>query len=297
MNTGRRHGNQAPAQDANTCDCPAYLTFSLNLTRMSRYALRRFLLVGLLLAVTGTLPSLLAAQAPNEFEVAGDSLFSVFDNDGALRNYEEAAKAGEVGFDLLYKMARAAHESGQDADADGRRDRAEALYEKAVGYAEQLQDRFADRAASHFMAAATIGKLAQFKGGREKVRIGRAVEGHFEEAMRIDSTFALSYVVGGIFNREVAQLNWIQKLAARTLFGGLPNASLDQSKAYLRKAIELDRHLIIAHWELAQTCLAMDRVAEAVAHLKFLVRLPDQSSEDRRLRERAAVQLQELEES
>ncbi|MBT8401405.1 MAG: hypothetical protein KJO98_13075, partial [Rhodothermia bacterium] len=99
---------------------------------------------------------------------------------------------------------------------------------------------------------------------------------------------ALAYLVGGIFNRELSQLNWVQRLAASALFGGLPDGSLEESKRMLRRTIHLDRDLLIAHWELAQTCLAMERIDEALVHLRQASRLTPQNTEEVRIKKKAA---------
>ncbi|MDX1429821.1 MAG: hypothetical protein R3282_06015, partial [Rhodothermales bacterium] len=97
----------------------------------------------------------------------------------------------------------------------------------------------------------------------------------------------------GIFNRELSQLNWVQRLAASALYGGVPHGSLETSKEMLRKAIRLQPDLLIAHWELAQTCYAMDRPDEALAHIRYIGKLQPQNTEEVRLKEKAAKLLRQ----
>ncbi len=226
-----------------------------------------------------------AAFAQRSIEQVGDSLYSHFDNVGALDAYRSAL-ANDSSFGVMFKRAVAANELAQDLEAEGDRARAEEMYNTAVDYAVQVRDRYPDEAGSWFILAATTGKLAQFSGGRSKVRIGRAVEEYYRKSLEIDSTYALAYLVGGIFNRELAQLSWIQKLAAKALFGGLPEGDLEQSRAMLERAIELDRTLFMAHWELAQTYEALGMPDRAQSHLRFLRVLSPRSSEEARIRRR-----------
>lgn len=230
------------------------------------------------------------ALGQRSFEEVGDSLYAHFENVGALEAYSKARTATPT-LSVLFKTAVAANEIAQDLEAEGRRDEAEEMYRVAIDHAEKLRDAYPEQAASWFILAATNGKMAQFSGGRDKVKIGRAVEEYYTRAITLDSTYALAYMVAGIFNREVAQLSWIQKLAARALFGGVPDGSLEQSQAYLEKALKLDNTLLIAHFELAQTYIALGKPDKADSHLRFLRVLSPRSSEEVRVKARAAALL------
>ncbi|NNE34068.1 MAG: hypothetical protein HKN13_02455 [Rhodothermales bacterium] len=227
------------------------------------------------------------ARGQRSFEAVGDSLYAHFENVGALEAYSKAG-GDAPSLSVMFKTAVAANEIAQDLEAEGKRDVAEAMYRKAIGHAEHLRDAYPDRAESWFILAATSGKMAQFSGGKEKVRIGRAVEEFYTRSISLDSSYALAYMVAGIFNREVAQLSWIQKLAAKALFGGVPDGSLEQSRAYLEKALELDKTLLIAHFELAQTYMALGQRDKADSHLRFLRVLSPRSSEEVRVKRKAA---------
>ncbi len=246
------------------------------------------------------LPIIVAAAVPLsvvgqsgmlDYVARGDSLYADFDNEGALEAYQAAIDAGVIGYEVLLKRARTANDVAQDAEAAGDARKARRMYDTAVGYSDRLRNSYPDSAGSWFMLAATTGKLAQFLGGKEKVKTGRAVEEYFTRAIELDPNYALGYLVAGIFRRELSQLNWVQRLAANALFGGVPAGSLEESKDLLRKAVELDRKLLTAHWELAQTCLAMNRPDEAVVHLRQTQVLSPQNTEEVRLKAKAAVSL------
>ncbi len=251
----------------------------------TRFAILLTVIVAAATGATGQSSSL-------DYVALGDSLYAQFDNEGALEAYESAIDAGDTSLGLLLKRARTANDVAQDAEAAGHEQRARAMFDTAVGYAEHLRNAYPESGAAWFMLAATTGKLAQFQGGKQKVRTGRAVEEYVTKAIELDPNYAPSYLVAGIFRREVSQLNWVQRLAANALFGGVPSGTLEQSKELLRKAISLDRTLLIGHWELAQTCLAMNRPDEAIVHLRQTQILSPQNTEEVRIRERAAATLE-----
>jgi tetratricopeptide (TPR) repeat protein len=86
----------------------------------------------------------------------------------------------------------------------------------------------------------------------------------------------------GVFYREVARLSWIERLVAKTLFGGLPPASLVKSEEYLRKAVRADPESAFAAFELGQTLEALDRREEARDVYERLLGLEPRNSENLR---------------
>ncbi len=212
----------------------------------------------------------------------GDSLRQVFDNAGALAEYSRLAATHPDAFEVLIRLTQAHNDYAQDLLADGRKKEAEAHFEDAVAMAERMRDLYPERPEPYFFLAATSGNLALFKGGKQKVRIGRAVEAYARMAIELDSTYALPYLALGIFYREVASLSWIQRTFARVLFGGVPRGSREDAVRFLEKAIALDPTLGLAHYELALTYAAMDQPEKALPHLQQAATLKPYTSQDRR---------------
>jgi len=71
----------------------------------------------------------------------------------------------------------------------------------------------------------------------------------------------------GVFYREVAEVSWLQRLVANTLFGGLPRGSYELSEEILRKAIAMDPGIPLAQFELGRTLYYGGRPKEALPHL------------------------------
>lgn len=234
------------------------------------------------------LPFLARAQSPDSTLLArGDALRAAFDNAAALSVYDSLANAYPDDFEVLTRLVQAHNDLAEDLLAEGDKKAAEEHFEQAVALAEQFRDRFPDRPEPYFFLAASYGNLALFKGGKSKVRIGRAVESYAKRAIELDSTYALGYLALGIFYREVAGLSWIQRTFAKVLFGGVPGGSREDAVRYLTRAVALDPTLARAHYELALTVGGMDRKAEALPHLERVLTLAPFTSQDVRNRERA----------
>lgn len=225
----------------------------------------------------------------------GDAAYNQFDNAAALDLYRRAYERDSLRYGLLYRLASAANDRGQDLLADDRPEQAERFIREATGYARQLRTHFPERSGTWFQMAATVGNLALFVGGRQKVSLGREVESHARRAIELDSTNANAHLALGIFYREVGDLNWIQRAAANTLFGGVPDGGTERALPALNQARRLNPDLNMVHYELAVTYLDAERPEEAVPHLRQAARLPVLNTEEVRNREWARERLKVME--
>ena len=129
-----------------------------------------------LLVLTSVLPPAYAQDSVASFLAEGDAHYNQLDNRSALDAYEKAYAQNTEAFEVLLRMARTYNDYAMDLLASGDKEAAEAHFVKAVSYAEAMETRDPNRAETHFFLAGTNGNLALFKGGKDKVRIGRAVE-------------------------------------------------------------------------------------------------------------------------
>jgi tetratricopeptide (TPR) repeat protein len=222
------------------------------------------------------------AHAQSDPEREADSLYAGYDEYGALDAYRVALRDGDS-FDLLLKAGYTALLVGDQVEASK-----EDYFSEAVRYAERLHRKYPERAESWTLLAATTGKMAVFHGPRAKAHAARGVYTLVTEALTIDSTYVYAHILAGILAREVSQLGWLKRLAASTVLGGLPPGSITEAKSHFEQAVRLDPDYIIARWELAKTCLAMDLQDEAMVHLRYIRRLDADTSQEDRLKRKAA---------
>jgi len=147
-------------------------------------------------------------------------------------------------------------------------------YEQALESANAALDADSTAAIAHAAKAVAEGRVALNAGTRERVRRSRAVKEHAERALELDSTLSVAHHVLGRWHREVDDLGFFQRTIVRTVYGGLPDASYEQSVAHFRRAIELDDQ-IQHRLELAKTYLSMDREEDAREELNRALTLPN----------------------
>ncbi len=223
----------------------------------------------------------------------GDELCRRFDEASAVAQYEKAHQLDPDSFEALEKLARASEDLGNELAARQSRD-AEAYFAKAIQAAELMRKQHPDRAESYFYLAAAYGSLALIKHGAEKIRLGGMVGEYAKKAIALNPNYAPAYAVLGVFYREVAKLNWIERAFANSFFGGIPRVSYEDSIRMLRKAVELYPTYLYAHYQLALTYEETGQRNEAVKALIQTVDLPPLNSFEVELKAEAKRRLQKL---
>ncbi|MEZ4698989.1 MAG: hypothetical protein R2834_01565 [Rhodothermales bacterium] len=226
----------------------------------------------------------------------GDSLYARYDPLGALDRYSEAERLseGRLPFALARALARCHYDIGLDALAERGAGSAEDHFKEAVSLSERLVASFPDSAQAHFLLAATLGNLAQFKGGKERIALAREVERQSRTAIELDPDFAYPYVALGILYRELAGLSWVEQTWAHLFYGELPKATIDDALALLCRAAELDPLIPFVQHELATTYLRLGDTERGLLHLRQLLVLKPQTSQDIRNQTNARLLLQHM---
>jgi tetratricopeptide (TPR) repeat protein len=232
----------------------------------------------------------LLAQDYKSFIAKGDEYYAQFENKKALDQYEKAYNMCPDSFEALMKLTRAYNDVGEDLNSQHSKE----YFEKAVQYAKLLVEKYPGKAASYFYLAATSGNLALFRGGREKVKLSRQIEKNAKKAIELDPKFDRTYVILGIYYREVANANWVLKAFAKSFFGGLPDGTNQDSERMLLKAIELNPGNIYAHYELARTYEKMRKIDKAIKHLQKAIELPIVDHQDKQIKVKAQTMLKQL---
>jgi tetratricopeptide (TPR) repeat protein len=188
------------------------------------------------------------------------------------------------------KLIRAYNDVGEDLDSK----ESEPYYEKAVQFAEVLLEKFPEKSGTYFYLSVSYGNMALFAGGKKKVKLSRKVKENAEKAIELDPQHAESYVVLGIYYREVANLNRLLKAFAKVFFGGLPGGTNEDAERSFLKALELKPKYINAHFQLAKTYEKMKEKDKAITTYEKVLELPVRDHQDNALKTKAEKRLNKL---
>uniref|UniRef100_A0A7S0EJT4 Regulator of microtubule dynamics protein 1 n=1 Tax=Hanusia phi TaxID=3032 RepID=A0A7S0EJT4_9CRYP len=127
---------------------------------------------------------------------------------------------------------------------------------------------------THKAVAITKGKLQNFVGMAEKVRLAKEVKEYIEKSLEIRPTDSASWHVLGMWHAGVTKLGWVTRQALQALYlGNFPHASYDKAIECLQNAHQ--------HWPNASSCLELAKIyktigkgAEAKEWLKKSLEMP-----------------------
>lgn len=141
---------------------------------------------------------------------------------------------------------------------------------EALAYAkrslEQAQKAVAldpQNSKAHLALAVAYGRITDFEDNRTKVEYSRYVKTEADKALELDPKEDFAYHVLGRWNYGVATLNPVLKLIARFVYGGIPDASLEEAEWDYKKAIDLAPQRVIHHHELARVYVALGQTDDA----------------------------------
>ena len=233
------------------------------------------------------------SHPPNENHIIkGDYYYQSFDNDAAQREYEQAYKESPANYSSLLRMVRIHNDNGR---IHLRKDSLSVQeYRKSIEFADTLARNYPDSAAAHFWYALAKGSLIPFVGVREKIAIGKEVKSHVQRSLECDSSFSYAYVIRAIFEREGAQLSWLEKGIVCVVFGEDLSGSLEASEQYLKTALRYDSSNLYAYYELFWTYQAMGNKSLALSSLQKVITHVPRNLREKEQQDEAREHLKEL---
>lgn len=210
------------------------------------------------------------AQSPVE-TVATETSFATVDSlrthgqfRAALARLDSLDRNAPPRSDALWRRALLLTDLGKETSDE---DKAIGLYREALDVADSARKVDSTSAWTHLVTALAAGRLTLHVGRSERVEHSRAVKRHTDRAIALDSNLAPAYHLRGRWHREVADLNFIKRALVKAMYGGLPDASFEQSVQDFLHAIERESKPY-NHLELAKTYLEIGREDDARTQLR-----------------------------
>lgn len=233
----------------------------------------------------------------NDFETfikKGDEFHKKFDNINAVLQYEKAFNLAPDNYEVLLRITEAYNDAGEEFVELRKRDEAKKYIDKAIYYAEIFHKKFADSTDVYTYLALSYGNIAMFRGDKERIKLAHLVKDNAEKAIQMNPDNYIAYIILGIYNREIANLNFFERLFANTFLGDVPDGSFEESIKMFNKALSLKPNTIVPAYQLAKTYRYMDEDDKEKEMLKKILSYKFQNFRDKFAIEKAKIRLEKL---
>lgn len=235
---------------------------------------------------------LLAQDTIEELEQRADSLYQQFREKEALEIYRKIIDEQPEHFRALWRTSFLYSRVGNRQESE---DRQREYFNRAIELAERALQVDSTHTQSNFVMAVAMGRKALISGARSRVAASREVKKYAERALEYDPENEGAWHVLGRWHFKIANLGWLERAAANTLFGGLPgDASNERAAEHIEKAIELNDRYVIYYRDLAEIYREMGRDREAVDACKTALERPKLTPDDDRFKAECRALIEDL---
>ncbi len=257
--------------------------------------MRRFLFgAGLVLAIVAMVYAGAQAQEPSidELLAKGDSAYTAMDSRGALEFYSKILEKDPNHYWALWKASRCYIDLGR---METKKDRKKELFTIADSLARRCVELYPDSAEAHFILSMAVGRMAEFAGGKKKIRLSKEVKAEAEKAIELNPNHDGAYHVLGRWHYEIATLSWLLKAAAKVIYGGVPpGASVEKAAEMFARAIEIAPNKPVHYLEYGRSLIKLKRYAEAREALQKCLETPNVYWDDANNKEEAKRLLKKI---
>jgi tetratricopeptide (TPR) repeat protein len=187
----------------------------------------------------------------------GDAEVKAMHAPEALALFDQAAKADPNDVEILLRLSQQCSNLISQAKSPAE---AESYARRSLDEAKQAVSLAPDNPKAHLSLAIAYGRITDFEDDKEKVEDSRHVKAEADKTLELDPKEDFAYHVLGRWNYAVATLNPVLKIIAKFVYGGIPDASLEEAVVDYKKAIELAPQRVIHHHELARAYVALGQL-------------------------------------
>jgi tetratricopeptide (TPR) repeat protein len=233
----------------------------------------------------------LHAQSVDEMVDQAKQLEKQMKEADALARYKEILK---VQPEQLAALVEASELSSREGNRRKEKEEKARYFGEAKSYAEEALKLAPNDPGANYAMSVAMGRMALISGAKEKVAASRDVKRYAELAIKFNPNHAHAYHVLGKWNYEVANLSFLEKNAAKALFGGMPDGSLQQAIDNYEKCRRLDPSFILNYYELARAYKKNDQETQAMEVLKKAVSLRNIYQDDIAIKADCKKMLEEM---
>lgn len=136
---------------------------------------------------------------------------------------------------------------------------AEKMAQLSLDYAKRAEEIDPASEKTHLALAIGYGRMTDYTDNKTKIVYSKCTKDEVDKALALDPTDDYAYHVLGRWNYAISTLNPVLKLMAKYIYGGVPDASLEDAAANFKKAAALAPQRIMHHYELARVYAALGK--------------------------------------
>lgn len=223
------------------------------------------------------------AQVSDSLLAKADSLYETYQEEEALDTYRQVLERDSTQYTALWRASFLYARVGNRFDD---KDNKKEYFNKGIELAEQALKVDSTDTQSNFVMSVAMGRKALISGAKQRVAASREIKKFVDRALEADSSNAGAWHVLGRWHYKVANLSFVERLAANTLFGGIPgDASNEEAASAIERAIELNPDYVLYYYDLARVYEEMGRDEEAIQTCRTALDLENLTPDDPNLKE------------
>lgn len=210
----------------------------------------------------------------------------------ALSTYKEVLK---IQPDNLNALTGASELSSREGTRQAEKADKTKYYADAANYAQQALKQAPENADANYVMAVELSRQAQILGTKDKMTAYKDLKRYAELAIKFNAGYARAYYLLGFWNYEIANLNTLEKGAAKVLFGGLPEAGLEDAITNFEKCRKLEPSYLPNYLALAKAYKQHDEQDKAIEVLRKAVSLRNIYQDDVAVKAECKKMLEDME--
>lgn len=206
----------------------------------------------------------------SELELDIKTADELFDDNKTQDMYDLLLKHKDLqNAEIEWRLARACRVLAENCvDHDTKKK----LTYEALEHAKLALDLDDKNYASHKWYAIALSIVGDYEGKTAKLKNSEIMKDHFEKAIELNPTDPTSRYLLGLWCFTFADMNWITKKAAATLFATPPSSSYEEALSHFQEAEKLEPNFFSKnHVMLGKTLLRQNKKDEAKVWLSKAV--------------------------
>lgn len=167
-------------------------------------------------------------------------------------------------------------------------------YAAAKTYAGIALKIDSNNAEANCVMAIALGRGSLNKSGKEKIISAREIKIYVDRSIKNDPKNFKAWHVLGRWNYELSNLNFIERGAAKLLYGSIPEGSVKNAIMAFEKSNNISDGFILNYFELAKAYNKNDEKNKAINTLNKMLLLPNHTEDDPAIKEDGKRLLKEI---